>query len=357
MPPIFPERSWEADAAACRALLRHGSRSFFAASFLLPREVREPASALYAFCRLADDAVDVEAGSVSAVHHLRARLDRAYAGRQRSHPVERAFAQTVARFAIPRDLPEALLDGLAWDAEGRRYNDIAALHAYSARVAGTVGAMMALLMGVRAPALLARACDLGVAMQLTNIARDVGEDARAGRLYLPVAWLEEAGIDPDAWLARPSFTEALGSVVARLLDTAADLYRRADGGIAGLPRSCRPGIRAARLLYAEIGNELARRGFDSVSRRTVVPVARKLDLIARALASTPAAPRQQASSLPETAFLVAAVVAAPQPGPMPADRAVRWWDIKAQAIWVINLFERLERRHRFSVARGLESEA
>ena len=92
--------------------------------------------------------------------------------------------------------------------------------------------MMALLMGARAPHLLARACDLGVAMQLTNIARDVGEDARAGRLYLPLAWLREAGIDPDAWLTRPAFTPALGDVVRRLLQQADVLYARAGAGIA-----------------------------------------------------------------------------------------------------------------------------
>jgi phytoene synthase len=356
MPQLFPEQRWEADIAACRAMLRHGSRSFFAASFLLPRTVREPASALYAFCRLADDAVDVDAASAGAIDRLRAGLERAYAGRPRAHPVERAFAETVSRFAIPRDLPEALIDGLAWDAEGRRYEDLAALHAYSARVAGTVGAMMALLMGVRAPALLARACDLGVAMQLTNIARDVGEDARAGRLYLPLRWLEQAGIDGDAWLAKPKFTEILGEVVARVLHAANELYRRADSGIAALPRSCRPGIRAARLLYAEIGNELARSGFDSISRRTVVPVARKLDVIARALALPPGDSRQEAACLPETAFLVAAVTAA-APRPTPTGGAARWWDFQAQAIWVINLFDQLERRHRFSGARALESEA
>ncbi len=86
--------------------------------------------------------------------------------------------------------------------------------------------MMSILMGARTPRILARACDLGVAMQLTNIARDVGEDARAGRLYLPLQWLRSAGIDPEAWLARPVFSAALGAVVQRLLDAADGLYAR-----------------------------------------------------------------------------------------------------------------------------------
>jgi phytoene synthase len=147
--------------------------------------VRDSATALYAFCRLADDAIDegdTETGArTRALATLAQRLDAAYTGRPHDDPADRAFAQIVAQHHIPRAVPEALLEGFAWDLQGRRYETLADLHDYAARVAGTVGVMMAMLMGVRAPAALARACDLGIAMQLTNIARDVGEDARAGR--------------------------------------------------------------------------------------------------------------------------------------------------------------------------------
>ncbi|WP_159197133.1 phytoene/squalene synthase family protein, partial [Escherichia coli] len=104
------------------------------------------------------------------------------------------------------------------------------LTAYAARVAGAVGAMMTLIMGRRAPEIVARACDLGVAMQFTNIARDVGEDARAGRLYLPQSWLREAGIDPNTWLQTPSFTPEIAAIVQRLLDAADIFYSRATHG-------------------------------------------------------------------------------------------------------------------------------
>src|SRR6202012_4095934 len=110
----------------------------------------------------------------------------------------------------------------------------------------------------RSPEIVERACDLGVAMQLTNIARDVGEDARAGRLYLPLQWLRDAEIDPELWLANPTFTPEIAAIVQRLLDIADALYDRATFGIAHLPLSCRPGIYAARALYAEIGRELER---------------------------------------------------------------------------------------------------
>jgi phytoene synthase len=335
--------SHRADIAACRALLRDGSRTFYAASYLLPRWLREPASALYAFCRQADDSVDVQGGRLQAIETLRRRLDRAYCGRPEPHPVDRAFAVTVQTFQVPRELPEALLDGLAWDAEGRRFDDLSDLNAYAARVAGSVGAMMSVLMGVRAPDLMARACDLGIAMQLTNIARDVGEDARNGRIYLPLSWMHDAGLEAEAWLSAPAFGPQLKGVIERLLTVADTYYARADAGIARLPPSCRPGIRAARLLYAEIGHQLRRDGGNSVAARAVVPVERKLRLIAKAVGIPGRAVSPDSGPcLAEAQFLVDSV-----PSPADAARAARdWWNLHGHAVWLIELFERLERQER-----------
>ena len=345
--PRPPERhvaDEAADLAACRDSLRNGSRTFLAASLLLPRAVRQPACALYAFCRMADDEVDGDGGHRDAVGDLRRRLARIYHGEPLPVASDRALAGVIARFAIPRELPEALLEGFEWDAEGRRYETLEELQAYAARVAGTVGAMMALLMGVRSPEGLARACDLGVAMQLSNIARDVGEDARMGRIYLPLGWLRAAGIAPEAWLADPRYSDALGSVVQRLLRQADGLYERVDAGVARLPLACRPGINAARFLYAGIGHEVARRGLDSVSRRAVVPPRRKAWLLARALvALAPASPPVAAPPLEAARFLVEAVSAAPAPvraRPCP----IAWRKPADRVVWLINLFERLERR-------------
>ncbi len=298
-----------ADLAACRALLAGGSKSFHAASRLLPRRVAEPATALYAWCRVADDAIDLDPGPDSLAR-LAARLERVATGRPEPHPADRALAAVMARHGIPRALPEALLEGFAWDRAGRQYADLPALTAYAARVAGSVGAMMALLMGERRPEVLARACDLGVAMQFSNIARDVGEDARAGRLYLPHDWIRAEGLDPAAWLAAPAFDARLGRVVARLLAEAEVLYARADAGIARLPLACRPGIGAARFIYAAIGRQVARNGLDSVSRRAVVSGRRKLALLARGgLGAFWPGGAVDAPALPETRFLVAAVEA------------------------------------------------
>jgi phytoene synthase len=259
--------------------------------------------------------------------------------------LDRAFADTVARFAIPRALPEAMLEGLAWDAAGRRYETLAELLDYAVRVAGAVGAMMAVLMGRRAPEVVARAYDLGMAMQLSNIARDVGEDAHAGRLYLPLAWLREVDINPETWLANPVHNKALGTVIRRLLRSADLLYQRADAGIYELPLPCRPGFRAARGLYAEIGREVRRRGFDPVSCRAVVPLRRKAMVIARTLFATAVAETvEPATPLLAARFLVEAVAAAPPRPVGPITDQTPSRNYIDRVIWVIDLFERLERR-------------
>ncbi len=343
-----PTRSAAADLAVCRARLGNGSRTFLAASLLLPRAVRDPACALYAFCREADDAVDNHGAAGGAVLALHRRLDAVYAGTAQATAVDRAFGDVVRRYAIPRALPAALIEGFEWDAEGRRYETLDELHGYAARVAGTVGVMMALLMGVRSSAALARACDLGVAMQLSNIARDVGEDARMGRLYLPQRWLREAGIDPDAWLARPRHTPALGSVVARLLAAADALYARVDAGVAELPLAMRPGINAARFLYAAIGHEVARRGLDSVQQRAVVGRARKAGLLfAALLACRPSGAHRVAPALPAAQFLIDAVTLRPGPAVAPERPPV------GRVVWLIDLFDRLERHERSELRAGM----
>jgi phytoene synthase len=319
-----------------RVLMRGGSKSFFAASLMLPSRVRGPATALYAFCRLADDAIDLGDDPHAAMDDLRQRLDAIYADRPRNIDADQALAGVVHRHAIPRLLPDALLEGFLWDTQQRRHETLADVEDYAARVAATVGAMMALVMGATSAAALARACDLGVAMQLTNIARDVGEDARAGRLYLPRQWLREADIDADAWLRQPVFNPAIASVVGRLLDTADALYRRAEHGIAVLPRDCRPAIRAARLVYAEIGEQLRRDGLDSISRRVVVSKQRKLALMARATTAVVGGRQAQAplAVLPAVQFLVDAA-AAPAPSAAPARRP-----LGERMGWVLALHER-----------------
>lgn len=347
------------DLAACAALLRQGSRTFHAASLVLPSAIRQRATVLYAFCRLADDAIDLHhdaANQLAALMQLRERLKLIYEGAPQPNPVDRAFAGLVESAAIPRALPEALLEGFEWDAQARRYETLADLQAYAARVAGTVGTMMALVMDARGSSVLARATDLGVAMQLTNIARDVGEDARARRLYLPQSWLRQEGIEPDAWLVKPAYSRAIAEIVERLLRVADALYLQAGDGIAALPGACRPGMHAARLLYAEIGHEVRRRKLDSVSARAVVSPMRKVWIVANAtvVALVPAGYRTNVNApLPQTRFLVDAAASNTQA----ARRRANWRPlalldayIEAKIGMLINLFARLETRDALQAA-------
>jgi phytoene synthase len=251
------------------------------------------------------------------------------------------MADLMRRSAIPAALPEALLEGLAWDAESRSYETLDELFDYAARVAGTVGVMMTLIMGVRSPEALARACDLGVAMQLTNIARDVGEDARLGRVYLPRRWLREVGLDAEAFLADPRPDPRLRRLVARLLDEAGSLYRRARFGVALLPANCRPAILAAALIYVELGAVIEHNGFDSVSVRARVSGRRKLELLARAVAES--GRLAAGSPLPVAAcgrFLLDAVSDG-RPAQKRPSRPILDW--RESFIGTLHAFERLKR--------------
>jgi phytoene synthase len=309
------------DLQHCEAILREGSKSFHAASRLLPKPLRQALAPVYAFCREADDAVDETPATAATLTTLDRRLDQVYAGTA-TNPVDRAFGEVVRRYGIPRAVPQALLDGFAWEVEGRSYDSLGDVEAYATRVAGTVGVMATMVLGRRDPETLARACDLGVAMQLTNIARDVGEDARMGRLYLPRDWMREEGVDPAAWRSDPRCEPGISRVVARLLQRAEVLYRQADEGIAQLPGEARIGVRAARLLYSAIGDRIAGAGFDSVTQRAYTPWTHKLILAMRAVPSrwwTVSEPKQRGRCTAAAAqFLVAAVVgngAAPSTAP------------------------------------------
>jgi phytoene synthase len=277
--PIHDEAARQAIA---RAVLRRHARSFSWAARLMPARPRRDATALYAWCRRCDDAVD-EAPDLptarAAVARLRRELDAVYGSGPLEDPVLVGFQELVHRTALPRGPADELLDGMATDLEPVRYATVDQLLVYCHRVAGTVGLLMAHLMGVRDRATLRRAADLGIAMQLTNICRDVAEDEGRGRVYLP-AELLGGDLAPSAPAARTK------EAVAALLARADQLYRSGDRGIPALPAACAAAIRAARLIYAEIGRVLARRGFDVWAGRAVVSPARKLWLVLRALVGT-----------------------------------------------------------------------
>jgi phytoene synthase len=269
-------------ARVARRVLRRHARSFSWAARLLPAAVREDATALYAWCRRCDDAVDLArdpAEARAAVARLRDELDALYGAAPLVDPVLAGLQDVVRRRRLPRFPAEELLDGMAMDVGRVRYATFDELLVYCHRVAGTVGLLMAHLMGVRDVASLRRADDLGIAMQLTNICRDVAEDERRDRVYVPAELLGGAELPSQAG-------PAARRAVAELLCRAEGYYRSGDAGLAALPAACAGAIRAARLIYADIGRVLARRRFDAFAGRAVVSPARKLWLASRALLET-----------------------------------------------------------------------
>jgi 15-cis-phytoene synthase len=321
-----------ADMALCRQMIRQGSKSFHLASLLLPSRYREQARCLYGFCRMADDLVDNAEAPQHAVKELPKRLDLIYAGQPDDAPTDRAFADVVHRFGIPREVPEALIEGFVWDAEGRRYTTLSDVTAYAVRVAGTVGVMMSLIMNVREEDALARAIDLGVAMQFSNIARDIVEDAMNDRVYLPDEWLAEAGLTRDNVLQNPA---CAAPVATRLVAEAELLYDQAASGIAQLPASCRASINAARLLYREIGLAAAKLKH---AERAVVALPRKVSLLARSVAQTPFLfSGEPKPCLQEGAFLTAAVAETNLSPPS-------FNGIDGQIGWVVEMFKSVEAR-------------
>lgn len=291
--------------ALMRATIEHHSKSFALASRLLPAEARLDAQVLYAYCRHADDAVDEApvAAQPARLRRLRRDLDAVYAAVESGtvaprEPLLSALTDVVVRRRIPRVYFDELLRGMEMDVRGVDYADQAQLLRYCYRVASTVGLMMCHVMGVRRPEAIVHAAHLGIAMQLTNICRDVHEDWARGRLYLPDDLLAQHGAgDLRAALGGPFPDEAAPAVartIASLLDRADVYYASGDRGIPMLSVGCALGVRVARLVYSGIGEVLRARGCDPRSGRAFVSRAGKLWRVVRAAVRTlwalPAAP-------------------------------------------------------------------
>jgi phytoene synthase len=287
-----------------------GSKSFAAAARLFDPATRRSVLMLYAWCRHCDDAIDgQELGFASAAAPrdasarlavLEERTSRAYAGDTMADPAFAAFQEVALRHAIPPRFAFDHLAGFAMDAHGAHYETIADTLRYCYHVAGVVGLMMASIMGVRDEHVLDRACDLGLAFQLTNIARDIVDDAAIGRVYVPAQWLREAGIPSDE-IALPRHRAALARVAARLVDHAEPYYDSAADGIAALPLRCAWAIATARYVYRQIGVEVKRRGAHAWDERVGTSKATKLWLLVKggalALASRFARPRTRPPAL------------------------------------------------------------
>jgi len=259
-------------------LARHG-RSFRLAGRLLPSATLVDAAELYAFCRRVDDLADAATDPAIAHAALQSVRQAILAG-DRRHSEAAGFLVLQDRIGVSTPAAIRLIDTMLDDTGAVRIADEAALLKYAYGAAGTVGLLMCAVLDARHPFAEAHAIDLGIAMQLTNIARDVMEDAARDRIYLPAAWLPPGMRPTDI----PDAAGPVFAVVQRVLASADRLYRSAELGYHYLPRRVRPAIRAAARLYEEIGLRVLRHGPGYLQDgRCVVPMPRKLLVLAKCL--------------------------------------------------------------------------
>ncbi len=274
----------------CRQVTRRASKTFYWGSAFLPFVKRRAIWAIYALCRVVDDIVDegydpiaLRPGHLSgadtpgkALDYWRRSLERIYQGREADdHPVQRAWRDMLTCYPVPLQPVLDLLDGVEMDLTCNRYRTFDELYVYCYRVAGTVGLLTSPIFGYQKEEALTYAADLGVALQLTNILRDVGEDARRDRIYLPLEEMERFGYSEDDLLdgvINDTFCDLIRFQMAR----ADDYYQRALPGIALLSSDCRLAVRLSSILYHSILDRIRLNNFNVFTRRASVPLQTKL---------------------------------------------------------------------------------
>jgi phytoene synthase len=261
----------------CRQKAARSGSSFYYSFLFLPPPRRRAITALYAFCREVDDVVDESNDPEVARAKLawwRGEVRAAYEGAPQ-HPVARALAPVVAEYGLPEPHFQSVIDGMAMDLERSRYATFGELEAYCHNVAGVVGLMSAEIFGYTDPATRRYARDLGIAFQLTNIVRDVGEDARRGRVYLPQEDLARFGVPARAIVAREG-GEGFRALMAHEVGRARDWYDRALAALPPADRSAqRPGLVMA-AIYRTLLDEIARDGYRVLDHRVGLTPLRKL---------------------------------------------------------------------------------
>lgn len=266
----------------CQQKAAASGSSFYYSFLFLPEEKRRAITALYAFCREVDDAVDECSDPAVARTKLawwRTEVEALYAGNAQ-HPVSRALAAVLPRFHLSREHLNDIIDGMQMDLDRNRYPDIAALKEYCHRVAGVVGLLSAEIFGYQDPRTLEYASDLGLAFQLTNIIRDVGEDARRDRIYLPLDEMERFGISAaDIMGGRDS--EGLRRLIQFQIERALGVYRQALDKLPAVDRAAqRPGLMMA-AIYRELLEEIRADGCHVLHQRTSLTPVRKLWIASR----------------------------------------------------------------------------
>ena len=261
----------------CQDKAAKSGSSFYYSFMFLPAERRRAITALYAFCREVDDVVDECHDPSLAQAKLawwRQELGRVYSGTP-THPVGLALQDVVGRYGMAEEQLEEIIDGMAMDLQQTRYLDFKGLQLYCYRVASVVGLLAAGIFGYQERQTLKYAHDLGIAFQLTNIIRDVGEDARRGRIYLPVDELQRFDV-PAKDILEARYTDNFRALMAFQAERAERFY---DQALTQLPaidrRAQRPGLIMA-AIYRTLLAEIAADGFLVLDRRTSLTPLRKV---------------------------------------------------------------------------------
>lgn len=258
--------------------IQKGSRSFDLASRFFKLDERISAAQIYSWCRHCDDEIDEGEATSEILNQLRKDTAACWDPSQESVGVFSSFKSAVRRSHIPQVYAQELLSGMEMDLNKTRYKTLAELKLYCYRVASTVGLMMCHVMGLFHERALAHAASLGMAMQLTNICRDVKDDHELGRLYLPIEWLHLVDLNETNYFD-PAHRGRLFLVVKKLLNEAEELYQQGILGTQDLPWRSALAVLIAARVYREIGREILRQGPKSLDQRTVVTNVRKLWLV------------------------------------------------------------------------------
>lgn len=268
----------------CRSITLRYARTFYFASIFLPKPKRNACYAVYAFCRYIDDLVDTvsEEKEVNrdvidrTIAEWQRRLDCTYAGELVNDPVMIAWGDTLRRFSIPRGLPDELIAGVMTDLRTSvRFETFDELREYCYRVASVVGLMTSEIFGYTHEHTLEHAIDLGIAMQLTNILRDIGEDHANDRIYIPREELHRFGLDEQA-IATRRICQGFRELMRFQIHRAHMYYEQAEPGIAMLDRDSRLTVKLMSHNYRRILNVIECNGYDIFSQRAAVPLHRKL---------------------------------------------------------------------------------
>jgi 15-cis-phytoene synthase len=272
------------DYARCAAITRRASSNFYYAFMLLSAERRQALYAVYAFCRFIDDVADdaTVIGGAAILALWRQELDYVYAGTP-TRPISRALAEIVRRFDIPRRYFEEVIDGVEMDLSRTRYQTFAALRVYCHRVASAVGLICIEIFGYTNQSARVYAQRLGLAFQLTNIIRDVSEDAARGRIYLPLEDLARFQVAEEEILTG-TYTPRFRALMEFQCERARRFYLEAEAALAPVDRASLLSAEAMRSIYSALLERIARTGFRVLDQRVRLSTPHKLYLVGRAWA-------------------------------------------------------------------------